>query len=44
MRKSRLQALFTAAVVNLKLIFKEQSDKKIKFDIFDVKEAILVAT
>ena len=40
-RKSRLQALFTAAVVNLKLIFKEQSDKKIKFD---TKEAILLAT
>jgi len=37
-RKSRLQALFTAAVVNLKLIFKEQQDKKIKFDIFDVKK------
>ncbi|RLE06941.1 hypothetical protein DRJ00_08935, partial [Candidatus Aerophobetes bacterium] len=43
-RKSRLQALFTGAAVNLKLIFKEQQDKKIKFDIFDVKEAILVAT
>ena len=41
MRKSRLQALFTAAVVNLKLIFKEQSDKKIKFG---TKEAILLAT
>ena len=31
-RKSRLQALFTAAVVNLKLIFKEQSDKRVKID------------
>lgn len=32
-RKSRLQALFTASVVNLKRILKEQEDKKITLDI-----------
>ena len=40
-RKSRLQALFTAAAVNLKRIFKEQQEKKINFDI---QEAILALT
>lgn len=40
-RKSRLQALFTAAVVNLKLIFKEHQEKKINLDIVPV---ISVAT
>jgi len=30
-RKSRLQALFTASVVNLKLIFKEQAEKRLIF-------------
>ena len=30
-RKSRLQALFTASVVNLKLIFKEQGEKGLIF-------------
>ena len=32
-RKSRLQALFTAAAVNLKKIFKEQQEKKVNLDI-----------
>ena len=32
-RKSRLQALFTAAAVNLKRIFKEQQEKKVNLDI-----------
>ncbi len=32
-RKSRLQALFTAAAVNLKRIFKEQQEKKVTLDI-----------
>ena len=40
-RKSRLQALFTASVVNLKRIFKEQEDKRIAFDI---PEAIVALT
>ena len=31
-RKSRLQALFTAAAVNLKRIFKEQQEKKVLLD------------
>jgi len=40
-RKSRLQALFTAAAVNLKRIFKEQQEKKVNLDIVP---AISVAT
>jgi len=40
-RKSRLQALFTAAGVNLKKIFKEQEEKKVNLDIAGT---ILVAT
>ncbi len=40
-RKSRLQALFTAAAVNFKLIFKEQQEKSKNLN---VKETILVAT
>lgn len=40
-RKSRLQALFTAAAVNLKRIFKEQQEKKVTLDIVPV---ISVAT
>jgi len=40
-RKSRLQALFTAAGINLKRIFKEQEEKKVNLDIAG---AILVAT
>jgi len=34
-RKSRLQALFTAAAVNLKRIFKEQQEKKVILDIVE---------
>ncbi|MCK4419016.1 transposase, partial [Candidatus Aerophobetes bacterium] len=40
-RKSRLQALFTAAAVNLKKIFKEQQEKKV---ILDIAEAIPALT
>jgi len=40
-RKSRLQALFTGAAVNLKRIFKEQQEKKVNLDIVPV---ISVAT
>ena len=39
-RKSRLQALFTAAAVNLKRIFKEQQEKKINFDIQEAIPAL----
>jgi len=35
-RKSRLQALFTAAAVNLKRIFKGQQEKKVTLDIVPV--------
>jgi len=35
-RKSRLQALFTASVVNLKRILKEQENKKVNLDILEV--------
>ena len=31
-RKSRLQALFTASVVNLKLIFKERGEERLIFN------------
>jgi transposase len=40
-RKSRLQALFTAAVVNFKLIFKEQENAR---SVFEIPEAIVVLT
>lgn len=39
-RKSRLQALFTGALVNLKKIFKEQREEKINFDIPEVIPAL----
>ncbi len=39
-RKSRLQALFTASVANLKRILKEQQDKKITLDIAGVIPAL----
>lgn len=39
-RKSRLQALFTAAAVNLKRIFKEQQEKKVTLDIAEAIPAL----
>ncbi len=39
-RKSRLQALFTAAAVNLKKIFKEQQEKKVTLDIAEAIPAL----
>ena len=40
-RKSRLQALFTAAAVNLKRIFKEQQEKKVNLDIAEAIPALI---